>query len=155
AQRTAQRFATIVTRYDHRLLASHRRDETLELEAQRLTLGRFEWNALDEGLERERTFRQRRQVEITAQPIELAVARGEVEGQIPTLLEDATLPHSLARYTTRGNVGDDARVERKPCIRDVDEWREHRNPNGRHVCDVTPDEREHQVDAVHHQASAE
>ncbi len=96
-------------------------------------------------------FASAAQVEVTAQSIELAVARREVEREVSTLLEDANLPHSLARHAARRDVRDDARVERDARIRNVDERRQHRNADGRHVRDVTSHEREHEVDVVNHE----
>src|SRR5512133_1769541 len=88
-QSNRQRFAAVVTRHGHPLLPSHRRDEALDLEAQRLTVWGFERNALDEGFEREWALRERRQIEVAAQSVELTVACGEVEGELSALLEDA------------------------------------------------------------------
>ena len=65
---------------------------------------RLERDAFDKRLERERPLRERDEIDIAAQSIELSVAGSEVERDVPALLEDANLPHPLARHTARRDV---------------------------------------------------
>src|SRR5687768_10720558 len=95
-QRDGERFATILARNHDRLLSTDGGDEALELQPQRFALGRVQWDALHECLERQRPLRERGEVDVATETIELAVAGSEVERDVPALLEDAHLAHALA-----------------------------------------------------------
>ena len=88
----------------HRLLPLHRGDEALELEPQRLPLRRVERQALHELLHRARRGRERGEVHVPPQAIELTAALRQVERQISAALEDADLPKALARHAAGGDV---------------------------------------------------
>src|SRR5512142_503941 len=87
-QRDRERLAPRLAADGDRRLAAHRRHEAVE---------RQQRDALDELLQRERRRRERRNVDVAAQPEELSVAAAEIEREISALLEDAQLPHPLAR----------------------------------------------------------
>src|SRR5688572_8898838 len=108
AQRNVERVAPVAPAHGHGRPALHRRQETFELQAKRLALGRVDRNAFHERLERERRARQLREVEFPLQAIELSIATRQVERQIPTRLEDADFAHSIARHAAGGDVRDGA-----------------------------------------------
>src|SRR5215218_7447688 len=91
-ERLASRFPT----HGDGRLATHRREEALELQSQRLALVGAQRDPLDELLQCQRCRRQRRDVDVTTQAEELALAAPEIEREIAALLEDAQLAHALA-----------------------------------------------------------
>src|SRR4051812_25182455 len=128
-ERHGERLAPLLPGDGDGDLAADRRQEALELEAQRLPLLGLERNALHELLEREGRRREGLHVDVAAQPEELAVARREVERDVLALLEDADLPHALARHAARRDVGHRPRVEGEARVRHVHERREHGHPD--------------------------
>src|SRR5687768_10397941 len=145
AERDGQGFAAVFARHDNRLLAANACDEALELEPKWLAGRCLERNALDERLQRQRALRERRQIDVAAKAIELTVAGREVERDVAALLKDANLAHPLLRHAAGGDVRDRARREHDARVRDVDEWRENRNTDGRDVRYLTANEREHEI----------
>src|SRR5690242_18634979 len=79
AERERERFASVFPGHGHRLLAPHRGDEALELEAQRLALRRLERDPLDELLELARRRRERGEIDVVPQAEELTVPAREIQ----------------------------------------------------------------------------
>ena len=71
-ERHGKRFASILATHRDWSIAPHRRQKTLELQSQRLTLGRDQRHAFDERFDGLRALRQLGEVDITSQAKELA-----------------------------------------------------------------------------------
>src|SRR5690349_21010601 len=83
-----ERLAPLLPGHGDRALSADRREEALELQAERLSLLGFEGNALHELLQREGRRGERLHVHVVAQAEELPVARGQVERDVLAFLED-------------------------------------------------------------------
>src|SRR6185436_14876742 len=92
-------------------LSAEGRDEALQLQLERLSVGCVQFLPVDEGRNVRRAGPDLRWIEIVLESIVLAGARCEIERQILALLKDSDLSFSLARDTTRSDVGHRARGE--------------------------------------------
>src|SRR3954467_12389028 len=81
-ERHGQCLTSVLSRHGNRRIAVGRLHEGLELESERLPLGRVELDSFDERLERLRALRvahERKQIDIPTQTIELARAGREIQ----------------------------------------------------------------------------
>src|SRR5580704_13923970 len=105
-ERDRQRIPPVLAAHRHGLLAPHRADKALELELERLGLGRGQRDPFDELLDRLWRGGEARQVDVFSQAIEHAGAGAEVEREIPARLKNPELAQLLPRDATRRNIGD-------------------------------------------------
>src|SRR5829696_4422194 len=85
-ERHGERLASCLAAHGDGRLATHRREEALELQPQRLALFGAQRDSLDELLECQRCRRQRRDVDVAAQAEELALTAAEIEREVAALL---------------------------------------------------------------------
>src|SRR5688500_2100217 len=127
----SERPSSILTGDYDRRFSIQRRDEAVELEAQRLSLGRDKRNSIDEVSDVHRAGGRTRRIEFLLQAEEVARAGSEIEREVAALLKDPDLPDAIARDAARRDVRNCARRERHARVGDVEHRRQYRHPHCR------------------------
>src|SRR5436305_12602981 len=101
----------------------NRGDEALELETQWFAFRRNQLDSVDEARDVDGSRRRICRIDLLAKSKEFASACCEIERDVPAMLENANLPHSLPRNPTRCDVSHGAAGERHTSVGDVEHRR--------------------------------
>src|SRR5205814_8821538 len=118
---------------DHRRVDLKHPTETLQIQFERLAVGRLKLHAIYKCSDVRRTRRYGGCIEIGFEPVEFARPGGEVERQILSLLEDANLSFFFSGDSARRDVRDSTRGKSDARICDIEHWCQDRYADGRYL----------------------